>query len=202
MTHYECKNLFRAGKTLLEKSQLVLYTGQFFEGSSNYDQVEKHWCKNFDPHFGRYMAWVWFSVGAENLAKAALTCNRVITGKPKNLGYPIYADTQTKSDWMAEVLNPQKGAYGSLEAQKYEFGTLGDIWQSKLDKLSDKREIPPDERKELKVAYKYLTQAIRNRDGHTYIENQRKKDFPAVKGVFVPAFNTLVQAMMDKGHPF
>ena len=31
-------------------------------------------------------------------------------------------------------------------------------------------------------------------------ENERRKDFPAVEEIFVPAFNTLVQAMKDKGH--
>ena len=202
MTHHQCNNLFQAGKTLLEKSQLVLYTGQSFKGNSNYDKVKKHWCKNFDPQFGRYMAWVWFSVGAENLAKAALTCNGVITGKLTNLGYPIYNDTLTKSEWMAKVLKPQKGAYGSAEAQNYYFKTLDRICKFELDKLSDMRGICPDERKELKVAYKYLTEAIRNRDAHTYIENVREKDFLAVAKIFKPAFNTLVQTMMDNGHPF
>ena len=66
---------------------------------------------------------------------------------------------------------------------------LGDIWRSKLDKLSACRGIAETESRGLKAAYKYLTQAIRNRDAHSYIENQRRRDFPAVEGLFVPAFN-------------
>ena len=77
---------------------------------------------------------------------------------------------------------------------------LGDIWKDKLDELSACRGIAAIESKRLKAAYKYLTQAIRNRDAHSYIENQRRKDFPAVEGLFVPAFNTLVQAMKGNGH--
>ena len=77
---------------------------------------------------------------------------------------------------------------------------LGDIWKCELDKLSQKRGISEAEAKDLKAAYKYLTQAIRNRDAHSYIEKQRIRDFPAVEAVFVPAFNTLVQAMKDKEH--
>ena len=202
MTHCQCENLFQAGKTLLEKSGLVLCQGQSFECSNDQHELERRWEENFDPRFGRYMAWVWFSVGAENLVKAALTCNELITGKPTDLGYPIYAETLDKSAWMDQVLDPQPGAHGPSEAQKYEFGSLGDIWKCKLDELCYKRDIPPDESKELKVGYKYLTQGIRNRDGHTYVENRRKKDFPAVGGIFVPAFNTLVETMTKNGHPF
>ena len=98
------------------------------------------------------------------------------------------------------VLQPEQGAYDSEEAQKYEYGSLGCIWKCKLDKLSIESGIAEAEGKELKAAYKYLTQAIRNRDAHSYIEHKRRKDFPAVEGVFVPAFNTLVRAMKDKGH--
>ena len=202
MTHNQCENLFQGGKTLLGRSKLVVGEGQSFKCGNNYNKLEEHWAKQFHPQFGRYMAWVWFSVGAENLVKAALICNGKITGKPITLGYPIFTNTQPRSDWMNNVLNPKAGVYGSAEAKKYDFGTLGSIWRSKLDELCAQREIPPDKRKELKVAYKYLTQVIRNRDGHTYIENARKKDFPAVAAVFVPAFNTLVQAMIDNGHSF
>ena len=199
MTHDQCKDLFRAGKTLLEKSELVLYDGQSFESRDDYDDLEKRW-NNLDPEFGRYMAWIWFSVGAENLVKAACVCNGIIKRKTTKLGYPLFDFKNDRSHWITNVLNPQKGEHGSEEAQKYDFGTLGDIWNRKLDKLSEKCGIPPDQREELKVAYKYLTEAIRNRDGHSYIENRRKKDFPAVKGVFVLAFNTLVGTMRDNGH--
>ena len=119
-----------------------------------------------------------------------------------SLGYPIYEDTSSRSDWIDKVLNPEPGAYGLSEAQKYDFGTLGQLWQSKLPELCKKHGIPTGQSKELKAAYGYLTAAIRNRDGHTYIENRRKQDFPADGGIFVPAFNTLVKTMNTNKHPF
>ena len=202
MTHSSCKNLFQAGKALLEKSRLVVYNGQCFECSGDYDELEEWWKQNLDPRFGRYMAWVWFSVGAENLMKAALSCNELIGGIPQHLGYPIYGKTLSRSDWIDKVLNPEPEAYGSSEAQKYDFGTLGQLCRSKLPELCEKHGIPTGQSKELKAAYSYLTAAIRNRDGHTYIENRRKQDFPAVGGIFVPAFNTLVKTMTTNKHPF
>ena len=112
----------------------------------------------------------------------------------------------SKKDWIKAVLYPQYGAYGTDEAQKHEFGSLGNTWYRKnkipfFDKLYKKKyRIDENECRELKVVYKYLTQAIRNRDAHTYVQNKRSKDFPAVNGIFVPAFNTLVRTMKDNGH--
>ena len=77
---------------------------------------------------------------------------------------------------------------------------MGRIWDAKLDKLSRRRGIPETEGRELKAAYKYLAQAIRNRDAHSYKRNRRRRDFPAVEGVFVPAFNMLIRTMRDRGH--
>ena len=199
MTHSECRNLFEASKSLLVKSGLVHYCGHSFVCKNPENELEDYWKKNFDCEFGRYMAWVWFSVGAENLVKAALVCHGLKV-KPKKLGYPEYSHNTDTESWVAKVLNPEKNAHGSEEAQKYDAGTLDKIWRSKLDGLSEKGIVPDSQRDELKAAYRYLTEAIRNRDAHTYIQNQRRKDFPAVKGVFVSAFNTLVQTMKDNGH--
>lgn len=77
---------------------------------------------------------------------------------------------------------------------------MGEIWKYKLRELSDKLGSPEAERKELKAAYKYLTQVVRNRDAHSYVANQRRKDLLVVEPIFVPAFNKLVQAMRDRGH--
>ena len=81
MDHYECGNLFGASRRLLEGSGLVRYDYGSFESNSDEEKLEKCWREGFDEEFGRYMAWVWFSVGAENLAKAALVCNRLLKGK-------------------------------------------------------------------------------------------------------------------------
>ena len=193
MSHYECGNLFRASKSLLEGSGLVRYSGDCFVGTGDQEGLEKCWRDKFDQDFGRYMAWVWFSVGAENLAKAALVCNGLLERKPERTSYPIYWPDTQKGKWVGDVLKRVTGPGG-------EYLSLGDIWKCKLDKLSQKRGVLETEASELKAAYKYLTQAIRNRDAHSYIQNKRRRDFPAVEGVFVSAFNALVRTMEDKGH--
>ena len=193
MNHYECGNLFRASKRLLEGSGLVRYSMDTFHCNSDQEGLERRWREDFDQDFGRYMAWVWFSVGAENLVKAALVCNRLLEQKQDNARYPFYSRDADKESWVNEVLEYRRNAGGG-------YGSLGDIWKCKLDELSEKRGIVEAEGKELKAAYKYLTQAIRNRDAHSYKEKKRRKDFPAVEEIFVPAFKTLVQAMKDEGH--
>ena len=193
MSHYECGNLFRASKALLQGSGLVRYRNDTFACNSDEEGLERRWREDFDQDFGRYMAWVWFSVGAENLAKAALICNRLLEQKRENARYPFYWRDSDRDIWVDEVLKYRRNAGGG-------YGSLGDIWKCKLDELSKKRGIIEAEGKELKAAYKYLTQAIRNRDVHSYIENERRKDFPAVEEIFVPAFRTLVQTMKDEGH--
>ena len=193
MNHYECANLFGASKSLLEGSGLVRYSNDTFVSNSDEEGLERCWRENFDQDFGRYMAWVWFSVSAENLVKAALVCNELLEQKPENSRYPFYWRDTDKGEWVERVLQSRLGPGG-------EYPTLGPIWKEKLDKLCQERRIAEAERRELKAAYKYLTQAIRNRDAHSYKKNERRKDFPVVESIFVPAFKTLVHAIRDKGH--
>ena len=76
MSHSKCDALFEASKALLEKSGLARWDDQTFTFVPMYPsdddfELEKHWKTELHSKFGRYMAWVLFSVGAENLAKAA-----------------------------------------------------------------------------------------------------------------------------------
>ena len=178
----------------MEGSGLVRYCGDSFVCNGDEGALESWWGEKFDAKFGRYMAWVWFSVGAENLVKAALVCNGLLEAKEQNESYPVYWSDTNKGNWVEKVLGSRRNTGGG-------YGEMGDIWRYKLDELAEKRGDAEAERKELKAAYKYLTQAIRNRDAHSYVANrQRRKDLFAVEPIFVPAFNTLVQAMKDKGH--
>ena len=85
MSHSECEDLFEASKALLGKSGLARWDDQAFAFMPMYSgdddsRFEKHWKKYFHSRFGRYMAWVFFSVGAENLAKAACVCKGIVNG--------------------------------------------------------------------------------------------------------------------------
>ena len=90
MLHSDCKPLFEASKVLLEKSGLVCWDDQTFTFAPKYQsnddcEFENWWKVAFPLEFGRYIAWVLFSVGSENLVKAACLCNGVGPKPPKKL---------------------------------------------------------------------------------------------------------------------
>ena len=75
MIHSDCEKLFQASKALFFRSGLIHYCGESFVASYDEASFDAYWRRTFDPKFGRYMAWVLFCVGAENLAKAACVCD-------------------------------------------------------------------------------------------------------------------------------
>ncbi len=176
MAHSTCGQMFNAGKTLLEQSGLVVWTADGDFGSKypglNDCQFEKCAAKRFGGEFGRYISWVMFSVGAENLAKAACVCNGIVSKSPPNLDYGTLGDY-----WKGR---PKETPY--------------------LKQLCEKRSVLYTDSANLLNGYRYLTQKIRNRDTHTYIPNVRRNDFPKVELTFVPAFNILVETMKKNGH--
>ena len=197
MNHEECQTLFEAGKTLLVKSRLVQFDGQSFVGKEDDGEFEQCWGR-FHERFGRYMAWVWFSVGAENLAKAALICNEKLERKKDDLGFRFYSPGIGEAEWVDEVLKSDKrrSQLGPEEAYNYNYRNLGDL----VCRLGELGQTEESEKRRLKATYRYLSSAIRNRDAHTYVEDVRRKDFPAVSGLFVPAFNALLKAMDPDEH--
>lgn len=85
LSHSDCDSLLEVSKVLLIKSGLINWSCQDLEFAPSHpngddSEFEEHWKKEFHPKFGRYMAWVLFSVGAENLVKAACVCNRIVEG--------------------------------------------------------------------------------------------------------------------------
>ena len=85
MGHEACQLLFEAGKALVERSGLALYCAPYFVACGSEARFDEYWKEKFHPTFGRYMAWVLFSVGAENLAKAACVCHNLFkpTSSPR-----------------------------------------------------------------------------------------------------------------------
>ena len=83
MSHEHCQILFNASRALVEKSGLANYTGCRFVACDDQEEFNRHWEREFHGEFGRYMAWVLFLVGAENLAKAACVCSVVVKMKHK-----------------------------------------------------------------------------------------------------------------------
>ena len=110
MSHTNCQILFDAGKALLVKSGLAHHNGQHFVACNDKLRFDKYWEATFHREFGRYMAWVLFSVGAENLAKAACVCNGVQVGQKATLGH--YTGTRKR---YFECLLTKTGLIGSAE---------------------------------------------------------------------------------------
>ena len=212
MDHSECTELLNASKSLLKHSGLVGWDGHAFvanhPGSDDCCFEKYHQC-TFDSGYGRYICWVLFSVGAENLAKAACVCNHVVCKKVSSLGYPKYEDGMPVMGWVEKVLNKSKSTGAPPSAEKYDYYALEKYWKSTnshtayLECLCKKHKaaVTPQNRDLLIASYKFLTQAIRNRDAHTYVPKQRQKNFPAVEPIFVPSFNILVRTMKENGHP-
>ena len=157
MSHANCQNLFEAGRVLVVSSGLAHYFGGNFVANHDMGRFEDHWKKNFHEEFGRYMAWVLFSVGAENLAKAACVCNKLVKA----------SDKLTLEDYTKEYFRILCAKPGLCDREN---------------------------RHMLIDGYRRLTR-VRNRDAHAYRENVRDKDFPKVEQLFVPALNTLVEAL-------
>lgn len=206
MIHSRCDTLLEASKALLEKSGLARWDVQTFTFVPMYPgdddfEFEERWKSEYQTKFGRYMAWVLFSVGAENLAKAACVCNRVVRGRTTPLRYPRYTGIIPVTEWIDSVINEDWSNGDADRATKHNYQPLEKYWKSYLPRLCRRREVSQGENRRLIAGYKYLAQAIRNRDAHTYIAKQRRKDFPAVEPVLVPAFNILV-GTMEKNHHF
>ena len=164
MSHSECQMLFEAGRALVEKSGLAHYRGKHFVACKDRVRFEKYWEKELHRDFGRYMAWVLFSVGGENLAKAACVCNGVTVDPRASLG------------WCT------RPSHHYFECLSTKIGLLGG------DKYT------------LHEGYRILTD-VRNRDAHTYHKDVRDADFTLVEESFVPAFDIVVKAIRQGGHP-
>ena len=162
MTHEKCQKLFEAAQALIEISGLAHYCGSRFVSCDDMDNFENYCQEKFHSTFGRYMAWVLFSVGAENLAKAACVCNKIV-------------DVEDRPD-------------------------LADYVYEHFERLRNEQIVSRGDHDKLVEGYGCLKD-IRNRDAHSYRENERMANFPQVKTTFKPAFNILVEAIRCGGHP-
>ena len=175
MNHKECGKLFKAAKALMEKSHLVKYEGgQFTVRHDNSDAFDKCVRTAFGEEHGRYIAWVLFSVGAENLVKAACVCSKVVQEDPQYGNYGMMGDYLRR--------NNRTGKY-----------------EGHLVKLCCSMKLCPPDCQKLKEGYESLKD-VRNRDIHSFVRNVRVANYPSVKDQFAPAFNVLVRAMEKKGH--
>jgi hypothetical protein len=218
VSHTECGKLFDAGRAAIGQSGLATWKDGAFHPCGCESDFEKYWEQHFHPEFGRYMAWVMFSVGAENIAKAAFVCNGLLKSKLRDAGYSPHPSDDLGL-WLKSIVNAPLDQLSIYEADipgravVYEYRTLGTHLglrekkkgkPSTFDRLVDKHPAIAGTSKEdvLWASYRYLTDVIRNRDTHTYVKEVRKSNFPLVNILFVPSFNVLVSTMQARSHPF
>ena len=173
MNHHVCENLFLAAKALMEKSRLVSFQDGSFHACTDECAFEKYVGEQLAPKYGRYMAWVLFSVGAENLVKAACVCSGCVPESPT-------------------------GHYGTLGAYLHKKKEKLD---GHLVRLAQQTCLTDDDSKKLTDGYLELIE-IRNRDVHSYVYGVRRLHFAFAEAHFVPAFNVLVGTMQCNGHSF
>jgi hypothetical protein len=111
MNHKECDLLFKAGKALILESRLVKWNGFEFEPlfDGNCDCDFEAWLKGAYQHeYGRYISWVLFSVGMENLAKAACVCRKALE-KDANGKYGTLSQVRQRgiSIYKGDVTDPK-----------------------------------------------------------------------------------------------
>ena len=171
MNHDVCGNLFLAAKALIEKSHLVLFQDASFHACTDECAFEEYVGEQLDPQYGRYMAWVLFSVGAENLVKGACVCSGRVPESPTG-------DYGTLGAYLRKVK-------GRLEGHLVRFAQETHLTDGDSRKLTD--------------GYLELIK-IRNRDVHSYVYGVRQLHFAFAEAHFVPAFNVLVGTMQRNGH--
>ena len=172
MAHSTCGSLFEASKALLQCSGLIHWSGAVYVAThpaEDDSEFEKYSRTKFDPAYGRYMCWLLFSVGAENLAKAACVCNEIVKINVSTLKFPRYKDPMSPMDWVNNVLNDTKDE-NDTQAETHNYGTLERYWDAKkykryhFGKLCEKHPVSSEDRDLLIASYKYLTKTIRNRE--------------------------------------
>ncbi len=186
----EGQKQIQAGINLICWSKLARWD----EGSRKFvalpEKKFEHFAKSVHPDYGRLICWVAFSVGAEYLAKGVCLAKQQLVGTYK----PVYRTPPREGyssvkQWISDVLE------GKKEEEELTFGTLG----GKVSKCIDNVTADHPHRDIIRAGYKYLANAIRNRDAHRYTQNVRAFHFHAVEKVFVPAFNALLTLVEEKG---
>ena len=178
MDHSKCKDLFDASTNLFEESGLITWDGNCLKARYT-TQDDKHfeeWLKcRFNHNFGRYIAWVLFSVASENLIKASFACMSI----SHKFSDPPLCKT------LDALLKKRKKSGKEIPSLLREMCLCASISSVEIGVVE--------------TGYLNLKQ-IRNRDIHRYERDKRRYSFHAVKDEFVPAFNVLLSIMKNGGH--
>lgn len=184
-----------AAASLLEKSGLVKWNPQVaLFVPVDLQAFKSTWRDNLDPVFGRLMAWILFSAGAEFLAKGVCLVNGVEIRE--ELDVPL-SPTVPIPTWAPGFRKNWRSA-GTTKATK--FGTMGNLTsydkKTKVDaalkRLCSVVGATIDQEDLLLAAYDFLCRACRNRDAHAYVPKTRDSQFSLAAEIFPECFNMLM----------
>lgn len=138
------------------------------------------------PVFGRVMLWILFSTGAEYLLKASLIFSGLLEFRTQQkLGIPL-KETPWTSTWLQSV----------PAADVADFNTMGRVKSKLTQLLAREPAVSQDDKTRVQHAYDLLTDAIRNRDAHAYVQGVRAAHFHVLE-TFCSAFNTLLSLLEE-----
>jgi hypothetical protein len=173
-----------AAVRLLEHSGLVRWERDYSKFAPVSRDTFESYAEQVDPHFGRLICWLNFSVGAELMAKGLCLLHKIEIRTTKKV--PPYPYGQV-GPWAAQY---QINAPGTEPVTNY--GTLGALLSGQLQQLCQRASASQDQQNQLLAAYDLLAKSIRNRDTHAYVPKVRDQHFGLVTELFAGCFNTLV----------
>ena len=152
-----------AGIALLNASYLVRWKNldSHFESVSEAEFEKK--ASLTHPIFGRLMLWLLFSTGSEYLLKGALIWAGEFSPNTKATVLLPTKQTPWTSEWISEVISNRLEKIDSAD-----YLTIGKL-DGHLKRLCNGRPDGDD----VRVAFKLLAEAIRNRDAHAYVRGVR-----------------------------
>ena len=184
-----------AAASLLDNSRLVEWSPDLEQFVPTPHEVfEFSIRRDVDAVFGRLMCWIFFSAGAEFLAKGLCLTRGVEIRREQEV--PVHPTGGIQA-WVQQFRNDWKSC-GTMKTTH--FGTLATLTRDSpktkttaaLKQLCSKVGATAAEKDRLLAAYELLARTIRNRDAHAYVAKVRDAHFPLVPELFADCFNLLV----------
>ena len=158
---------------------------------TNDDEWFEEYCGAFGP-YGRWICWTLFSVGAENVIKAACVQNGY-QPRTEYLPYSLpnqgasWLDSQEKLTFIKQAGKPQSAPADVEDTERLNYRALEYLLRVELPKLdmAGLEEV-------VSGGLRLLVDVVRNRDAHTYQPLQRQSNFYLVSQIFVPCLNIVL----------
>jgi hypothetical protein len=150
--------------------------------------------------------WLEFSVGIEYLSKAVLIKHEVDifskkTGQGDTIFHKLSGTTRTKDEyekgwlistknnnWLSTILENK----GIKYVKQLNTGTLGNIYNGKVQILKNRNIINDSEMKELNYSLRMLANHRRNNDSHFYFKQNSFMDNSDIIKIYIPLINLLL----------